>query len=75
MTEKQLYERALNHLNEQYALVRYFVDSGKSKVAVGVYINIACYIQFMLAIGIVDYEEWVRMTDNLNLFFDAVFLD
>ena len=75
MTEKQLYEKALNHLNEQYELVRNFVNYGKSKLAVGVYNDIACYIQFMLAIGLVDYEEWVRMTDNHHLFFDAVFLD
>jgi len=74
MTEKQLYEKALNYLNEQYALVRSFMDSGEDKVAIGVYNKIAVYIQFMLAIGLVDYEDWVRMMDNHHLFFDAVFL-
>ena len=74
MEKVLLYEKAIRILNERYDFIKRLIVSGDRDVALSLYHSLYSKLDFMLELGLVEYDEYTVLIGYYNNFYDIHFL-
>ena len=71
---EKLYKKSTKILDERYDFIKRLIKSGDRDVALSLYHSLYYKLDFMLELGLVEYDEYNALIGYYNNFYDTYFL-
>lgn len=73
MSNDLLFEKGLRILNERYDFIKRRIEAGERDVALAMYREVGHKLDFMLELGLLEFEEYRKLHDIYFDFYNIYF--